>query len=293
MFDKALVEEFNDCFSGNQMPEIIRIKSEVELIGYNDFAELTWSQIQDFPEGEEQDRIFKNAIFVVIQDIRFDDDESALRLLLLALGYWEAWDRSLNEFSSKGLLQFNSLINEALHYSLEDGGVEGYEPAHPEGWIGLFSDVVRAECALLEALQKGSEVNKNFVWDCEIGEAVDDIAVTTLFGDSARSLIPNFDGKHFSKVLFFVLHLRAEQMFIDERLGGEEFNRLVSVFFADEIKALEVTGEIELFASDKEYSFNSIKQLVKTALSIFEKWGIFSEEEWSALGSLVNSMKGT
>ena len=77
MFDKQLVEDFNTYFSGNQMPELNRIKSEIELIGYSDFAELTWSQIQDFPTGEEQDRVFKDAIFLATQDLRHDEDLEA------------------------------------------------------------------------------------------------------------------------------------------------------------------------------------------------------------------------
>ena len=45
MFDKQLVEDFNTYFSGNQMPELNRIKSEIELIGYTEFADLAWSEV--------------------------------------------------------------------------------------------------------------------------------------------------------------------------------------------------------------------------------------------------------
>jgi len=73
MFDKALLEQFNSIFQGDQVNELLRIKSEVELFGLEEFREIVWEQAQwtnsslnEKNKEDEQNRIFKNAIFVVV-----------------------------------------------------------------------------------------------------------------------------------------------------------------------------------------------------------------------------------
>ena len=270
MFDKQLVEDFNTYFSGNQMPELNRIKSEIELIGYSDFAELTWSQIQDFPTGEEQDRVFKNAIFVATQDLRHDEDLEAYRLLLMALEYWpQYWDRSFDEFKPVGLLRLNDLLNEAFLHSWEDEAFDEIEPEDAMEILERLEKFVNVQDYLFEALNKAPNTEACFIWQLKTEKLSE--GYWTDFGPSNFGFVPDFGGYLFNKILFFAMSWWRHELLSDEQIEQPMFNKSAQMLFADEIQRMKSEGEIEHLAHGDDFSFSSLKEALEKVVSLYSE----------------------
>ena len=271
MFDKLLVEAFNTYFSGNQMPELNRIKSEIELIGYTEFADLTWSEVQDYPAPEEQDRVFKNAIFVAIQDMRHDEDLNSFRLLLEALENWGSyWERSFDEFQQAGLLKLYSLLNEAFYYSRSEEEFEEFEPSASMEVLQRLQQFVDVHEFLFGALKKSSKTEAKFIWQCHC-EKLERGGYRTELGFSRLSLVPDFGGYLFNKILFFAMSWYRHEWLFEEQIDQLTFNKSAQILFADEIREVKSDGELEHWAHGSHFSFSSLREALEEVVSLYSE----------------------
>ena len=148
MFEKGTLESFNSYFGGNQTSTLLRIKQEVDLFGLQEFKEIAFQEIQDGYTGNddkakliEEERVFKNAIFTVINDIVVDEDAAAFQLMVMALENWiNLFERSFDEFGIQGLTALNDLLNESFYYAhAEDGEFDYNSPDTVDEEIQILS----------------------------------------------------------------------------------------------------------------------------------------------------------
>ena len=309
MFDKALLEQFNSIFQGDQVNELLRIKSEVELFGLEEFREIVWEQAQwtnsslnEKNKEDEQNRIFKNAIFVVVQDLTIDEDLNAFRLMLMSLIQWtDYFDRSFTEFSSSSILALNDLLNQCFYYSNEDFQYDCYEPSLLEDETSRLREYMYMHNAFLNVLNENKKREECFLWDCVL-EKYPNGNYFTKFGESCDwHLIPGFQDNYFHKTVYFIMSILAaieKDDYFDcstphkKVRSKDKFYRLVDVFFEREIDEIK-GGSFTASSNAVEFSFSSIFDLIEKTVEIYEEIisDVFfpSTESWDIFLSLINT----
>ena len=310
MFDKYLHDSFNAIFGGNQVSELLRIKSEVDLFGFNEFADIAFEQIQGVEyepvdKDRVENRVFKNAIFTVIQFIRTDEDLNAFRLMLLTLYAWrELFDREFNEFSSSQIIALNDLLNETFFYSIGEQEYDFQNPRGVEEETNHLMEYMFFHEAFLDVLNKNEKKEELYLWDCVLSQAPSKKFYNKFGKYSDRHLIPDFSGMVFQKTVYFtmsiLLKIQQKNQYFDLSIGHRatrsrlRFCQLAEVFFEDEIEELK-KEPISSNLGDENYEIKSIFDLLDTSLKIYKdtinKVFFGDLEDWKTYETLVSSLK--
>lgn len=304
MFDKALLDSFNSYFGGSQTQTLLRIKQEVELFGLGEFKEIAFQEIQHGYAGNddkakliEEERIFKNAIFTVINDIVVDEDAAAFQLMVMALENWiNSFERSFDEFGIRGLTALNDLLNESFYYAHGDLEFDYNHPDTVDEEIGVLSSFNFLQWELLSSLNAQAKTNELFLWDCVTKKYPSELYGTKFGSYAERDLVPDFQSNCFQKCVFF--HISVLSRLEDEKSkfspGDKELTRLVNVFFARELEIFEA-GDFEIYAHQTDYKFSSIHELIKTSALLYAEvlrsWVYDEKALWEKYTKLLDALK--
>lgn len=296
MIDKALLENFNGYFGGSQTKALLQIKAEIDLFGLEEFKDIAWVDIQNnlIEEPLEQSRIFKNAIFTVIQHITIDEDEDAYRLIVLAFNAWTAlYFRNLEEFGTVGLVNLNDLVNEAFYYSTENLNFDERNPELVVDGFEKLTQLLNIHEDILRALNNLTNKTEVFLWNC-VDEKWNEDAYLTKFGSIAqRNLIPQFYYNNFYlKCVYF--HMSILRRIYDVDIAANSFKELAEKFFFEQTEILK-TNCIEPTLAKRKNKFCSLYELIEKTRCLYElaistEWG-FEERDWKRYDELITTLK--
>ena len=308
MFDKGLLDSFNAIFGGNQVSELLRIKSEVDLFGFQEFANIAFEQIQGVTyEPADRDnvenRVIKNAIFTVIQFIRIDEDLDAFRLMLLTLDAWrDVFDRKFTDFSSSQIISLNDLLNQTFYYSHEEEEYDYKDPQVVTEETERLRDYMFFHEEFLSVLNENEKKEELYLWDCVVRQAPSKKFYNKFGEYSDWHLLPDFSGQVFQKTVYFTMSILCKIWIENGNFdfsnphravrSEHKFRQLVEVFFEDEIKELE-KGPISNLG-DVDYEIKSVFDLLNTSLKIYKDIidNVMCPEpkDWKTYENLVSSL---
>lgn len=265
-------ELFYDIFRRNPFADIKRIKSEIELVGYTRWRTWTIRVLNNFPvNNQEEEQIFRNAIFLVYAELTLNNHTEALELLLSLFRFWvEFCGGNFSKFETTSILHLNDLLSECIHYALvgfsDEIGFDAQNPFYTQDDVNTLQEIIWARSSTFTEMQSRFDTNILFFWQAEWAIHSEN-CIETVFGQNVNwRLLPNFGRNRLQKCLYFIIELCNSK----ELPNVEMAKKLKTEFFDKELIELEETSNGTVCEEDawgEPYVFNSVDSLMEIAIN--------------------------
>ena len=279
MIDKNITyniaRTFIDVFETDPFEDLIKIKSAIDVVGYERWKEIVEIGISKSTNNIEENLTrFKNSIALTVIELNRDNEMAARIHFTKALNFGFTGKNShIGDLSVNNIFMLIEILSETAHYSYNSEYNEfdatNFDHLVPE--IAELHRFSKARVAINRYLRANFKLqNKDdftsqcMLWEAEYAVFNDRNILTTYGPTTYRRLKPFFGKNRLQKCVFLIFDILES----DVQLKPVMVKRWIENFLSEEMDELEAEKDGQIIENEawEPYWFKSLEELIYITL---------------------------